>query len=323
MSMTKFENNVTMAGILMKHTLEETTYGEGVECIRGEVIIRTADEGEHAVKFFANKYKKDANGQFTSEENKIYKSLVTVMNEFKTLEEYPDNPDYVEITSASFGVNDYVSKNTNEIVTINTISSNFINRITKEKFEASAHTANFEVAGVIASIKDELIKDEPTGNLIVTMNVINQIKTGSGKDATYEVKDMFPLRMTVSADLADVFRSTYSEGMFTKICGNVINKTETITKTEKQVFGNDIVKTFTNTVRRNEITSGSIPEDIYSVGLTDEICSQLISRRNATLAEVKNGKKNNSSVTPSISAEASTTTSSNPFASKSKNPFAK
>ena len=323
MSMKKFENNVTMAGILMKHTLEETTYGEGVECIRGEVIIRTADEGEHAVKFFANKYKKDANGQFTSEENKIYKSLVTVMNEFKTLEEYPDNPDYVEITSASFGVNDYVSKNTNEIVTINTISSNFINRITKEKFEASAPTANFEVAGVIASIKDELIKDEPTGNLIVTMNVINQIKTGSGKDATYEVKDMFPLRMTVSADLADVFRSTYSEGMFTKVCGNVINKTETTTKTEKQVFGNDIVKTFTNTVRRNEITSGSIPEDIYSVGLTDEICSQLISRRNATLAEVKNGKKSNSSVTSSISTETSATTSFNPFASKTKNPFAK
>ena len=323
MSMKKFENNVTMAGILMKHTLEETTYGEGVECIRGEVIIRTADEGEHAVKFFANKYKKDANGQFTSEENKIYKSLVTVMNEFKTLEEYPDNPDYVEITSASFGVNDYVSKNTNEIVTINTISSNFINRITKEKFEASAPTANFEVAGVIASIKDELIKDEPTGNLIVTMNVINQIKTGSDKDATYEVKDMFPLRMTVSADLANVFRSTYSEGMFTKVCGNVINKTETTIKTEKQVFGNDIVKTFTNTVRRNEITSGSIPEDIYSVGLTDEICSQLISRRNATLAEVKNGKKSNSSVTSSTSTETSATTSSNPFASKTKNPFAK
>ena len=175
MSMKKFDNTVTMAGILVKHTLEETTYGaDDIECIRGEVIIRTADEGEHAVKFFANKYKKDANGQFTSEENKIYKSLSTVKNEYRTLEEFPDEPDYVEITSASFGVNDYLNKNTNEVTTFNTISTNFINRITKEKYEASTPTAKFEVAGVIASIKDEIIKDTPTGNLVVIMNVINQ-----------------------------------------------------------------------------------------------------------------------------------------------------
>lgn len=49
MSMKKFENTITMAGILVKHTLEEATYGTNndIECIRGEVIIRTADEGEH------------------------------------------------------------------------------------------------------------------------------------------------------------------------------------------------------------------------------------------------------------------------------------
>ena len=321
MSMKKFDNTVTMAGILVKHTLEETTYGtDDIECIRGEVIIRTADEGEHAVKFFANKYKKDANGQFTSEENKIYKSLSTVKNEYRTLEEFPDEPDYVEITSASFGVNDYLNKNTNEVTTFNTISTNFINRITKEKYEASAPTAKFEVAGVIASIKDEIIKDTPTGNLVVIMNVINQIKKGNGKEATYEVKDMFPLRLNVSADLADTFKSTYSEGMFAKVCGNVINRTETTTKTEKAAFGADIVKTFTNTVRKNEIISGVAPEDIYSVGLTDEICSQLISRRNATIAEIKNGKKSGSSTANANTGNTAPTTS-NPFASK--NPFAK
>lgn len=322
MSMKKFENTITMAGILVKHTLEEATYGTNndIECIRGEVIIRTADEGEHPVRFFANKYKKDANGNFTSEENKIYKSLSTVMNEYRTLEEYPDDPDYVEITSASFGVMDYVSKNTNELVTINTISSNFINRITKEKYEASSPTATFEVAGVIASIKDEIIKETPTGNLIVIMNVINQIKKGNGKDATFDVKDMFPLRLTIPADLADTFRSMYSEGVFTKVCGDVINRTETTTKTEKAAFGKDIVKTFTNTVRKNEVTSGVAPVDIYSVGLTDEICSQLISRRNATIAEVKNGKKNSSSSNTTTENTVSASTS-NPFASK--NPFAK
>lgn len=322
MSMKKFENTITMAGILVKHTLEEATYGTNndIECIRGEAIIRTADEGEHSVRFFANKYKRDEKGNFTSEENKIYKSLGTVMNEYRTLEEYPDDPDYVEITAASFGVNDYLNKNTNEVITFNTISTNFINRITKEKYEASSPTAKFEVAGVIANIKDEIIKDTPTGNLIVTMNVINQTKKGNGKDAIYEVKDMFPLKLNVSADLADTFKSTYSEGVFAKVCGDVINRTETTTTTEKVAFGSDIVKTFTNTVRKNEVMSGVAPEDIYSVGLTDEICSQLISRRNATITEVKNGKKNSSS-SNTTTENATSTSTSNPFASK--NPFAK
>ena len=108
--------------------------------------------------------------------------------------------------------------------------------------------------------------------------------------------------------------------MFAKVCGNVINRTETTTKTEKAAFGADIVKTFTNTVRKNEIISGVAPEDIYSVGLTDEICSQLISRRNATIAEIKNGKKSGSS-TANTTTGTTAPTASNPFASK--NPFAK
>ena len=317
--MRRFENNVSIAGILVKHTLEETTYGDGIECIRGEVIIRTEDGGEHEVKFFANKYKKGADGNFTSDENQIYKSLVTVMSEYKTLEEYPDDPDFVQITSASFGVNDYVSKNTGEITTINPVSSNFINRVDKSKIETTPSVAKFEVEGVIDSIKDETIKNEPTGNLIVTLNVINQTRTGTGKDAVYEVKNMFPLRLFVTSDLADNFRGIYSEGCFTKLSGVLINKTETVTKTETQAFGSDLVKTFTNIVRHNEITSGSAPISIYEAELTDDICNQLISQRKAVLAEVKNGK-----TSTATSSSPAPSTGGNPFAAKTaKNPFAK
>ena len=319
--MREFKNNITIAGVLVKHTLEETTYGDGVECIRGEVIIRTSDGGEHAVKMFANKYRKNPDGTFSSEENKIYKSLMTVISEYKTLEEYPDEPDFVQITSGSFGVNDYVSKNSGELVTINTVSSNFINRIDSSKVEATPATAKFEVEGVIESIKDEIIKDTPTGNLSVVMDVITQSKKGSGKDASCEVRSMFPLRLFVASDLADTFRSTFSEGCFTKLCGNLVNKAETVTTTEKQAFGEDIVKTFTNTIRRNEVTSGSAPVSIYEVELTDDICQQLISQRKAVIAEVMNGKKtaHTSDSTPAPVSNG------NPFANKtaSKNPFMK
>lgn len=320
--MKSFINNVRIAGTLVKHTLEETTYtknGDDVECIRGEVIVRTADGGEHEVKYFANKYKKDANGQFTSEESKIYKSLQTVMAEYKTLENCPDDPDYVAIKSASFGVNDYISSNTNELVTINTVSSNFIERvITKEKIEATPATATFEVEGVIASIADEIIKNEPTGNLVVTMNVITQKRIGTGKDAKYEVNDIFPLKLIVASDLAEAFRTSFGEGSFAKLSGVLVNKTETVTTTEKQVFGDDLVKTFTNTIRRNEITSGSAPQSIYEVDLTDDICSQLISKRNAKIAEIKNGNKSSGTTS---AASSTSSRSTNPFAKK--NPFAK
>lgn len=313
--MREFINNVKVAGILVKHTLEETTYEKNnntVECIRGEVVIRTADDGEHTVKYFANRYTKDGN------ESKVYKALQTVINEYRTLEEFPDDPDYVEITSAHFGVNDYMSSNKNEVVSFNTVSANFINRIEKSKLETTPLTATFEVEGVIASITDEIIKNEPTGNVNVTMNVITQIRNGNGKSATFEVNDMFPLKMVVPADLADTFKGIYSEGGFTKFTGVLINRAETKTVVEKQAFGGDVTKTFTNTVRRIEILTGVNPVDIYSVELTDDICSQLIAKRKAKIDEVKNGTKKSSGDT---STTTNTTTSSNPFANK--NPFAK
>lgn len=318
-----FINNVSIAGILIDHTLEETTYtnsttGDEVECIRGEMILRTADESEHSVKFFANKYKKDKDCNFTSDENKIYKSLMTVISDYKTLKEFPDDADFVEINSASFGINDYISKNTGEVVSTNPISSNFINRISKESFEAASPSAKFEVEGIIAEIKDELVKNEPTGNLNVIMNVITQTQTGRGKESSYEIKDMFPLKLWVDKSMADDFRAAYAEGMFTKLAGVIINRTEITTVIEKQSFGKDLNKTFMNTIRRNEIESGSECTDLYSIGLTDDTCAALISRRKAKLAEIKNGKKSTSASGVATRAEKSMT---NPFASK--NPFAK
>lgn len=311
--MKEFKNEIRIAGILVTHTLEETTYekdGKTVECVRGEVVVRTADDGEHTVKFFSNRYTKEGN------ESKVYKALQTVMTEYKTLKEFPDEPDYVEISSARFGINDYMSANKNEVVSFNTVSANFIKRIENNKIEMTPLTATFEVEGVIASITDEIIKNEPTGNVNVTMNVITQNRNGNGKSATYEVNDMFPLKMVVPADLADTFKGIYSEGCFTKFTGTLINRAETKTVVEKQAFGGDVTKTFTNTVRRIEIHTGVDPVDIYSVELTDDICSQLIAKRKAKLAEVENGNKKSSG-----GVSATTTTSSNPFANK--NPFAK
>lgn len=317
--MRAFINKVDVAGILVKHTLEESTYGNDVDCIRGEVIVRTADDNEHTIKFFSNKYTKDDNGNFTETESKIYKSLSTVMSEYNSLEDCPDDPDYVSISGGSFAINDYKNEK-NEITTFNTIQSNFISRISKDKIEATPLVAKFEIEGVITAITDEVIKNETTGNLIVAMNVITQKKTGRGKDAKYEVRDMFPIKLFVPSDLAEAFRGIYSEGMFAKFTGTLVNKTETTTKIEKQAFGSDIEKTYTNTVRRFEIASGSDPMTIYDsdIDLTDDICSQLDAKRKAKLAEVMSGKKSNSSNT---AASTATTPTSNPFASK--NPFAK
>lgn len=316
--MREFINNVKVAGILVKHTLEESTYGDGVECIRGEVIIRTADENEHTVKFFSNRYTKDKDGNFTDTESKIYKSLLTVINEYNTLENCPDDPDYVEITNGSFSINDY-KNNKGEISSLMNIQSNFINRISKEKIDTISPKAKFEVEGVIASVSDEIIKNEPTGNLTVVMNVITQKKNGKGKDAKFEVNDMFPIKLTVPTDLVDTFRSIYSEGMFAKFTGTLVNKTETVTKIEKQAMGGDIEKTYTNTIRRFEVETGNTPTTIYDkdIELTDDICATLISKRKAKLAEVMFGKKSNNSG----SSSATSASTSNPFASK--NPFAK
>lgn len=316
--MREFINKVMITGVLVKNGLEVKTKDDN-EYIGGDLVIRTADGSEHEVGLFSYKYKKDTNGNFTDEISKLYTSYETMLNDYKSIEKFPDEPDVITINNGSFSVNDYKNTQENKVVTYNQISTKFVNRVEKKDLDTTVQEGKFEVEGVIESIKEEIIKDITTGNLIVTLNVITQKSEGKGKDKKFTINDMFPLKLTVTDKLAPMFQTAgYYEGSFVKFVGKLINTTEKVTTTEKQAFGEDLVKTFDKITKRFEIVSGNAPATVYDVDITDDIINQLISKRKEKINKVLAGKGNNNApfdTTPTTTS----TTPVNPF----KNPFAK
>lgn len=289
--MKELKNLVTVTGTLVKHTLDEFTTKKGVEAIGGSLVLRTSDNSEHEIKLYSNKYKKDENKQFTNEEGYFYKAYMDSKENFKDLEHCSDGEiaDVISITDGSIGINDYKGKD-GEVKSYNEVSAKFINKVENKDLETTLKISKFEVEGIVESITDEIIKDVPTGNLVVKLNAIKQLANGFGKDATYEADSLIPIRLIVDKSMVKMFSSAgYYDGCYAKFVGSLINTTDIEEIVEKQAFGEDNVKIVKTTVRKYEIKSGSAPSTFFEHELTQEIVSALISKRKTALAEVKAG----------------------------------
>lgn len=328
--MKKLINNVKVTGVLVSKNVKETTYtsksnGDEVEAIGGSLVLRTQDGSEHEVNIFANRYKKDADGNATSEESKLFKAYQTIADEYVDMEvskETNSTPDVISIRDGEFSVNDYKNKD-GDVKSYNKLSSKFQNRVEAKDLDTTPQVAKFEVEGIVESISDEVIKDVPTGNLIIKFNIIIQRADGFGKDAKYEADSLIPIKLTVKSDIASAFREAgYYEGCFAKFVGTPINKTVEETIVEKQAFGADNIKIVKTTEIGYIVESGSTPSTVYEHELTDDIIQQLISKRKKKLDDVKNGfVKTDSDTTPFAKTENESTSKPNPFAKS--NPFAK
>lgn len=293
--MKELKNLVTVTGKLVKNNIEEFKTKSGDDAIGGSLILRTADSSEHEINFFAYKFKKDENKNFTSEESYFYKEYVDAMNNLKDIEHCSEgeNPDIVSITDGSFRDNDFKGSDGN-VVSTNRISARFINKIDPKDYESTVLEAKFEVEGIVDTITDEIVKDVPTGNLIVRMNAIGQRADGFGKDAKYEADSIIPIKMIVDKSMAEAFRGAgYYDGCFTKMAGVLINTVDIQEVREKAAFGTDIVKKVKTTIRKNEIRSGVAVSTIYEHELTDDVVNALKAKRKAKLAEIKSGVSTN------------------------------
>ena len=315
--MKALKNLVTVTGKLVKNNIEEFTTKKGEEAIGGSLVLRTADDSEHEINFFAYKYKKDENKNFTSEESYFYKQYTDAMN-LKDIEHCAEGetPDIISITDGMFTANDFKGNDGN-VVSTNKISARFINRVEPKDYESTVLEAKFEVEGIIESITDEVVKEVPTGNLTIRMNAIGQRADGFGKDAKYEADSLIPIKMTVDKSMADAFRSAgYYDGCFTKLAGVVINSVDIQEVVEKAAFGTDIVKKVKTTIRKNDVKSGVAASTVFEHELTQDIIDTLKSKRKAKLAEIKAGESS------SQTAEGFQKNTSTPAPQTTYNPFA-
>ena len=289
--MKELTNLVTITGKLVKNNIEEFQTKKGEDAIGGSLVLRTADNSEHEINFFAYKYKKDENKNFTSEESYFYKQYTDAMNNLKDIEHCAEGekPDVISITDGAFTANDFKG-NDNKVVSTNKISARFINKVEPKDYDSTVLEAKFEVEGIIESIKDEIVKDVPTGNLIINMVAIRQTADGFGKDAVYTADALIPIKMIIDKGMATPFRSAgYYDGSYAKFVGIVINSVEKIKQIEKAAFGEDIEKEIKKYIRKNEIKAGTAPSTIFEHELTQEVVDALKAKRKATLAEIANG----------------------------------
>lgn len=168
-------NIVTISGQLVKKDLEikevDVKDDKGNvtgkdKAIMGSLILRTADGSEHEVTYYS--YKTTVAGG----ESKIFKGLETGMTEFKDLEHNPEDADYIRVGLAKLTINDYKGTD-GEVKSYNRISAKFAHRLTPKELETEIMEAKFEATGVIEKMEDEVIKEVVTGNVKVTMNLLD------------------------------------------------------------------------------------------------------------------------------------------------------
>lgn len=310
-------NKVEVTGILVSKGLEKKVVTQNVnnvptqkEIISGNIVLRTKDGSEIEVEYYTARLNKQGN------ENKLYKGLETVITEYKSLENSTDGTsDIIRIGGAELKVNDYKGQD-GELKSFAKVKANFANRLSLQDIELTPQVATFEAEGLIAKIKDEMIKEEITGNLIIEMEIF-------GYEGT-----IIPVKLFVPQSIVEGFRSSgYYDGCVAKLSGNIINTKANETVTEQVAFGTPITKTITKTIKRFEVTGGNQPKTIYDLKITEEEYNQAKSKRNLKLDEIKNKvatqtNTNAFSQTPTVTPTSTPSpfgnapTNFNPFAQK-------
>lgn len=307
-------NNVFIVGQLVKKEFEikdvdvKDKDGNVVgkeKAISGSLILRTSDGSEDEVSYYSKKMKKDGSG-----ENSLFKGMETIMNEYKTIEQYPNEADVVKIGSGQFNVQDYKGKD-GEVKTYSGIKANFANRVEQKDLETTPLESKFELEGIIYKMGEEMKKNEGTGNLKITLNVI-------GYEGT-----IIPVDLIVPKQIVEGFMSVgFYEGGFAKLVGKIINTKETIETVEKMAFGADNVRVVTTTISHKEVTGGNPLAMAIDFNQTEY--EQAIAKRKLKLDKIKNepAKVANTSSAPPLnnpfaSGGNATTPPPNPF-----NPFA-
>lgn len=295
-------NQIFLTGVLVSKNFEEVdtdvknTEGQVVgkdKALRGSVVIRTKDGSENEVKYYATRITKQG------KESSLFKGLQTVMNEYKTLEFFPNEADVVKIGSGKIDVRDYKSTKDQLIKSYNEVKANFINRIETKDLELNPQESKFEFEGIIESITDEIVKDVPTGNAIINLMIV-------GYDST-----LIPVKLTVMQPMVQPFKSAgFYEGGYAKLVGKIVNTREEIEIVEKMSFGEDNVRKSVTTVKRYEVTSGSPLGSPIEKGITEDEWNQAKAKRKLKLDTLKNQQP------------ATPNTNSNPFGGNPPaNPF--
>lgn len=271
--MSYLTNQVAIQGILIKKTVNKGLTKDNREFLSIELTVRTSETEEHIVRMYSNKLTKDGSV------SKIYASLETVANEYKTAEtDGIENAEKVFIKNGELSMNRYMSK-TGELRESRKISAKFCSRVEGDFSPRS----EFSLVGVVEKVVPKMNMQEEIEcqkiSLIVPKgfnNLIDKIEVTVRGEEFYSYID-----------------ENFTKGVVVRVGGNVINKVEKVIEEQKASgFGTE-PKLNDRTIRTTELlaTGGDV---LYGVEETEFFVEEEISKGielfNQSMEELKSIK---------------------------------
>jgi len=260
-----------------------------IEGIRGELVVQTSEINFTSLNVYINKLTKDGR------ENKTFKGMVTVMNNYQSVAEVgSEEASRVRVTNGQISPNTYYNdRGEQHIIRYQT---NFINRL--KAGEDLEPKAEFEIEIYINGIRIEVNSEgEDTGRVII-----------DGLLPTYN--GIEPISLIAPSDIADDVRSSFEAGQTAKFYGDIVNSRVVKTVEVPVAIGKPRVETKTTYKNELVITGASQP---YEEGISvhppynvEAIRKAMVERE--TMLEEKKSKaesKNRTGSTQSNKAKAS------------------
>lgn len=272
-ALKEMKNGFKIVGTLKTKDLRIDKTKSGKEAIMGNVIVEVIEaEKIHniRVEVFSMRYKKDS-----EEESGLFKGYKTVLEEYISKDDDPENADVIEIRG-SIDVNDYVGQD-GQLRTSNRNRALFFNRVDKDSEQQALATVEAVVMGYVDITDSEGI---PTGETKVKAATVGY----GGK--------IIPLEKLVIGKDLEAMRDAYYEGTTGILTIKMNNYPVEKEQESADIVGfgltEDQTRTVVNYVSNLQIVGGSYPDT--ETGLTEEQIQQMKQDRKAQLVAVQQPK---------------------------------
>ena len=254
-------NKVTLAGKIIEIQSRFGVSKKNQNYLAGTVSIETGEDNIIPVSFYVQEKTKE------NKDNPLYKSLETVVNEYKTVNSHSrEEADIIEISGARLSENVFFSND--RMIRGFQVASAFFNR------KNNATPMNeFIVTGEILDIVEEVVDDVPTGTVLIRLLVVGYGNRANVLD--FVVEDPAG---------AKYVKATFSPGLEVKVKGNIVIEETLIEKKEEAAFGDPIITTTRNINRKLVVTSVTPPIDS---SITEEERVTMLSTRESEIQSKK------------------------------------
>lgn len=280
-------NSVTIEGEVFSHDLEVknqevtvkvdgTSTKVKMDVIQGAVEIRTAENEVHKVRLYSRAKKNDGG------DNAQYAGYVTLMNELVTVKQIAEGkapegsaPSKVRATQAKLDVSEYYNEG-GQLKQYQQSQGRFVNRL--KETDVYTPRAEYDVEGIVGSVKPEIKNEEETGRMIIDLLV-----------PTYN--GAVELTFISPAEYQDYIQMNFEPNMTVNLYGNMINFSEKIVTKEAGGFGEDKTTEKWNNVHELSVRGGKVYEYDEDNAVNKAFSPEQVNALKAKRAEVLAKKK--------------------------------